>query len=203
MEDIYERLDNRLQEYADDEAACILGVSELDGFFHALACAPKVMPADVWMAAIWGGEEYSPQWRSEQERNTFLADVKAHHASVQKQLAHGECAPLFLETEEAGKTLVIPDAWCEGFLLGLQLWEEAEKKAPDELLEPIAFFAVDLDDPDGHEQMRAATPEDEVELLQELIPQSVFGLREFFLGSKSANNPAPRRGGKGGKPRRR
>lgn len=189
MSDRYERLDHALQQYANEEAACVLGVSELDGFFHAVACAPEPLPSAVWLPAIWGGEEYLPVWRNEQESASFRADVLAHHASVEKSLARGECAPLFLEGEENGKLQVIPDAWCEGFLLGMLLWGDAADTVPEELLEPILFFAVDLDDPDAHEQMRAATPADEVELLQELIPQSVFGLREHFGLNKPAQRP--------------
>lgn len=193
MEMMYERLDAALMEHANEDAACVMDVSELDGFFHALACAPEPVPSTVWLAAIWGGEEYEPVWRDDRERDTFRADVQAHHAGVLKSLAKGECAPLFLEGEENGKPLVIPDAWCEGFLLGMLLWGDAADMAPEELLEPILFFAVDLDDPDGHERMRAATSAEEVELLQELIPQSVFGLREHFgIGRPS---PKPRRRG--------
>ena len=131
MEDIYERLNNTLFEYADEEAACILGVSELDGFFHALACAPQLIMPPVWLPAIWGGEAFAPRWRSPAQAERFVADAMAHYNSVMGMVAQGECAPLFLEHEQNGKVCTIVDEWCEGFLLGSFLWQTGDREVPE------------------------------------------------------------------------
>ncbi len=180
MEDVYERLDKALMEYSDDEAECILGVSELDGFMHALACAPTLLLPSDWLSAIWGGEEFAPNWPSIEEAQAFLTDAMALYNSVMTSLHGGECAPVFLEHDQKGKTYVIVDEWCEGFYLGMRLWGEAVADVPLEILEPILFFTVDLDEPEESMALREAMSDDDIEAMQNRIPQSVFEIREHF-----------------------
>lgn len=195
MDDVYARLDDALMQYADDEGASVLGVSELDGFFHAIACAPQLIMHSEWMPAIWGGAEFMPKWRTTKEAQDFHEDLMAHYNSVMQALARGECAPLFLEHDADGKSYTIVDEWCEGFVLGMFLWNEAGETAPDELLEPILFFTIDLDAPEATLLARQEASDEEVVLLQELIPQSVFGLRQHFGVGQALK--APRPGNKG------
>lgn len=180
MDDIYQRLDDVLGQYADDDAACVLDVSELDGFLHALGCSPAMIPPSVWLPAMWGGAAFAPAWPDQASASAFLMDVMAHYNSVMGMLAENECAPVFLHGEVDGEEITVVDAWCEGFLLGMALWPESAAEPPDELLEPILFFTVDLDDPDHSQRMRDNTSAEELDLLQELIPQSVFGLRHYY-----------------------
>jgi hypothetical protein len=64
-DDILQLLNYYLLRYGHDDA--ILDVSELDGFFAALACAPDTILPSRWMPAIWGGEDQSPAWPNEEE----------------------------------------------------------------------------------------------------------------------------------------
>lgn len=192
MDDLYERLDNALLEYADEEAACVLGVSELDGFFHALACAPQVIMPSEWMPAIWGGEEFVPVWANPEQAGQFMADAMEHYNSVMQMLRNDECAPLFLEGNYEGEATTIVDEWCEGFYLGMYLWDDFEDDIPEDMLEPILFFTVDLDAPSGSPDKRDSATIEEIEALQQRIPQAVFELRALFgIGAEIETPPKP------------
>ena len=211
VDDVFERLERVLERYADENAAYVFDISELDGFFHALGCSPALVPPSVWLSALWGGEAFVPAWPDEASLRQYMADVMAHYNSVMGMLADDECAPVFLYGEFEGKETMIVDHWCEGFLLGMALWPEGAAEPPDELLEPILFFTVDLDNPnDEHRQLRDNTSAEEIELLQALVPESVFGLRAYYgLNRRPALSPSPSRrastpprgkSGKAGKP---
>jgi hypothetical protein len=64
-DDALELLNYYLRRYGHDDA--ILDVSEMDGFFAALACAPDTILPSRWLPAIWGGEDQSPVWPDENE----------------------------------------------------------------------------------------------------------------------------------------
>jgi uncharacterized protein len=162
-----------------------------------------ILPS-TWLPAIWGGEEFMPDWRTLKEAEAFNKDVMAHYNHVMNALDHSECAPLFLEHEVDGKPCTVVDEWCEGFLLGMFLWGDEVDSVPDELLEPILFFTINLDSPEEALQIREEASAEEVDLLQELIPQSVFGLREHFGIGKRPSRPAPPKGNsRGGNKARR
>ncbi len=61
----FQVVENCLLRYGSDDS--ILDISELDGFFAALACAPITIMPSVWVSAICGGEHLVPQWELEQE----------------------------------------------------------------------------------------------------------------------------------------
>lgn len=177
MPDIYQRLDDVLAQYSDDEAECILGVSELDGFLHALACSPQPLSPAVWLPAIWGGEVFAPVWPSSKQADAFTADVMTLYSAVVETLNRGECEPVWLEHEERGRIVTVVDEWCEGFCLGMQLWGDELEELLAEILEPILFFTVDLDAPDEAYERRAAMSQQAMAALQQQIPAAVFELR--------------------------
>ena len=68
-DDVLELLDYYLLRYGRDDA--ILDVSELGGFFAALACAPDTILPSRWLPAIRGGEDQSPAWPDEEVFGEF------------------------------------------------------------------------------------------------------------------------------------
>ena len=67
--DYFQVVDHYFEKYGHDDS--ILDVSELDGFFTALACSPDVIMPSQWMALIWGSEFQSPDWESMEEATQF------------------------------------------------------------------------------------------------------------------------------------
>jgi hypothetical protein len=54
----FQVIENCLMRYGGDDS--ILDISELEGFFAALACAPITIMPSVWVFAIWGGDYLVP-----------------------------------------------------------------------------------------------------------------------------------------------
>ena len=79
-DDVLEVIDYYLMRYGHDDS--ILDVSELDGFFAALACAPNTIMPSRWMPAIWGGEALAPEWQNKKEIEAIFQKFIADHPDI-------------------------------------------------------------------------------------------------------------------------
>lgn len=135
-------LEKYLSYYSNDSS--ILGVSELDGFFAALACAPQMIAPSQWMPEIWGGQSEMPEWESEDEFRVVVSALMDYYNQVMQYFHDGNFKPLFLEGKNAdGSESLIVEDWCEGFARGLSAWGEMSPLQMDKLLsliEPIRLF---------------------------------------------------------------
>ncbi len=158
----------------------IFDVSELDGFFAAVACAPQLVAPSVWMPAIWGGSEQSPQWDDQEEFERFTTPLFAYYNMVVSGLREDDYEPLFLENIRGDKPVLVVDDWCEGFMRGLSLWGgaigEGDMPVVEECLAPIQFFTGAVDD-----DTRMDLPASDIEALQESIYPSVLRLHRYFF----------------------
>ena len=165
-----------LERHGTDTA--ILNVSELDGFFAALACAPELILPSCWMPEIWGGEAHVPKWDSLEETQTFLSAVSLIHNQVNRDLSNGVFEPLFLERTLDDRTHLIVDDWCEGFLRGLCLWPVLsgdDITVLEECLTPIRLFGTE-----GGGKALDDMIQDEIEDWQQQIGPTVERLYEHF-----------------------
>jgi len=125
------RLDDFLLNRIDDETGDrihaaggdegILDVSELDGLLTALVSSPRVIVPSRWLPAMWGAQEST--WESaEQFQETFGLIVRQQNA-IAATLLHDLQAfePMFGEREVEGKTYLIVDEWCHGYMRGVAL----------------------------------------------------------------------------------
>lgn len=194
--DILQLLDYYLLRYGHDDA--ILDVSELDGFFAALACAPETILPSRWMPAIWGGEDQSPAWPNEEEIREFTRAVFVLYNEVMQSMNEDVYEALFLERKVEGKTYTLVDEWCAGFLHGMNLWAAltpADAAVAEECLQPVRLFATD----DGFATLESMS-EAEVVKQQELIEPSIRRLfRHFLAQRKQAAAPFVREGKKVGR----
>ena len=143
-DDVLALVDRCLARYGTDTG--ILNVSELDGLFAALACAPEMILPSRWMPEIWGGEAHTPEWDSMDEAQTLLSAVSLIHNQVNQDLGSGVYEPIFLERTLDDRTHLIVDDWCEGFLRGLRLWPALsgeDMTVLEECLMPIRLFATE------------------------------------------------------------
>jgi uncharacterized protein len=176
-DDILELLNHYLQRYGHDEA--ILGVSELDGFFATLACAPDAILPSRWLPAIWGGEDQSPVWTNEEETGEFTRAVFVLYNEVMQGMNEDVYEALFLERDVQGKTYTIVDEWCAGFLRGINLWTTltpADAAVAEECLQPVRLFATE----DGSATLESMSEAEVVEQ-QELIEPYIQRLFKHFL----------------------
>ena len=181
----FQVVENCLLRYGCDDS--ILDVSQLDGFFAALACAPITIMPSTWMAAIWGGEQLAPEWESEQEFTEFSRSIMLHYNGVMSDFQGQMYAPLFLDGDSAESSkLLNVDEWCEGFLKGLKLWGEMKPQDMKQLeicLYPIRHFCTG----EGFEA-QASMSNAEIYQLQSSIQLKVEALhKHFYKPVKGAN----------------
>lgn len=129
----YDVIEMLLDKYGHDES--ILDLSELDGYFASLACAPSLIMPSKWMALIWGGEHLTPEWESHEEAKLFFKLIMAYYNETMNSFSSGNYNPLFLERQIAEKTYMIVDEWCEGFLRALPLWPISKYQHDQALLD--------------------------------------------------------------------
>lgn len=173
---IFETIDHYLEFYGSDES--ILGNSELDGYFAALACAPETIMPSSWMPLIWGGDQFIPEWENEKEFPQFSQAILAQYNLVMTDFQTREYEPLFLESYDAESDLVIVDDWCEGFLRGLSLWGEMphdDMKQLEHCLYPIRYFST----AEGFDALQTLD-KSEIQQLQQSIQPQVEKLYQHF-----------------------
>jgi len=117
---LYTEIEIFLDKYGHDDS--VLDISELDGFFASLACSPNTIMPSVWLAAIWGGEDKSPEWEDQNEFESFFNLIMQYYNQVITEFTDGIYEPLFLERLIENKKYTIVDEWCEGFTRALPLW---------------------------------------------------------------------------------
>jgi uncharacterized protein len=182
--DIFEVIDHYLLRYGSDQS--ILGSSELDGFYAALACAPQTINPSVWVPVIWGGDELMPEWENQTEVTQFTQASLQHYNIVIADFLDKVYDPLFMGDINHESELFIVDDWCEGFLRGLSLWGElspADLQVLENYIHPILFFSSD-ESIDVLETMSVA----EIQELQASIQPGLLDLyQHFFKPVKTSN----------------
>ena len=185
-DDILETIDFYFMQYGHDDS--VLDVSELDGFFAALACAPDTVLPSHWMPAIWGGEDQTPAWQDKQELNDFTRAVFTLYHHVMQSMNEDDYEALFLEREAEGKTHTIVDEWCEGFLRGINLWgplAAADTALTEDCIQVIRLFASEA----GFAQLETMDENEIIAQQQSIEPAVRCLFRHFFKQRKQASAP--------------
>lgn len=150
-----------LQEWLDhfSNDSSVQNVSELDGFLAAIVSGPQGLQFDDWHAALWGGTEHLPKWKSDRDFQRFFDLLLQHMNQLAKVLEEDveEFAPIFNVLEEDGSVSV--EDWCLGYERGVTVgggWEGM----PEDEMELLAIITlqglgIDLreDDDDGLEDV--------------------------------------------------
>ncbi len=141
-ENMFQVIGDYLLLYGSDEA--IWCGSELDGFVAAVACAPKTIMPTTWIPLIWGGEKHAPNWEDEQELSRFSSALFVYYNIVKQDFQARSYEPVFQESD-GPEDLLVAEEWCNGFLRGIDLWEElsADNMAQlERCLHPIHHFST-------------------------------------------------------------
>ena len=173
-DDLVELLDYYLDHHGGEVS--ILGASELDGYFAALACAPQMIAPSLWLPALWGGEEHSPQWESTEDFKEFNALIMSFYNDVMEDMNTDQYQAMYMVGDTGGLQYTLVDDWCEGFLRGINLWgptSPADTMALETALEPVRLFATES----GFGQL-AELNDEQIEQRQQAIEPAV---RQLFL----------------------
>ena len=159
----------------------ILDISTLDGFLTAVVSGPNPIPPSIWFPAVWG--DFEPEWQEEAQFTQVMLLLVRHMNDIATTLMHSpeEFEPLFMEREVEGKTYLIVEEWCAGYLRGISLdlvgWKQGEEF--ESLVEPILLFG----EQPGWEQLVKMT-EEMVEQIQSRVAPSVRQLHAYWLAKR-------------------
>jgi uncharacterized protein len=188
-DDLYEHVNYYLLKYGHDDS--ILDVSELDGFFAALACLPETIMPSTWFPAIWDGESMMPEWENKKELEKFNQYIFSIYNDVMQTMHDDNYEALFMASEVDGKTNTIVDEWCNGFLRGINLLgplAAMDAKVIVEQLQPMRLFTTEA----GWEQLNKMDMA-QVEQEQNKIEPAVRVLFHHFLEQREfAHQPVTR-----------
>ncbi len=185
-----------LDKYGSDDS--ILDVSELDGFFTALACNPELIIPSVWMPTLWGAGGMTMNWANTEEPKMFTSAVMTLYNQVMASFHHSQFEALFMERTVDSKTYLIVDEWCHGFMRGLDLWPDLSTEGEAFLQEQTAALKLFCRD-EGFEQLKTMS-EDEIEQAQHNVEPAVQVIYDHFEGArKQQQQPIQRKEAKVGR----
>ena len=144
-----------------------MNLEALDGFFSALVVGPEAVPAEQWMAELWGPK--LPNWESAAEAQEVLDLLMGHFDLVTERVRHAgdEMTERLLpvvwlpETEDDPDADYIGHDWALGFLRGVDLcktawegWFESEEWIAQHYLDMISLVL-------GHDMKAAGSASEE------------------------------------------
>lgn len=122
-------------------------LDELDGFLTALICTPQAVPAEEWLAEVWGGAD--PGFADECEARDIVELILALRRSIEEELRDSDVfEPMwYVGLDDDDNEVVEPEGWCAGFMRATQLrnayWDQIFESDEQYLwLAPIIAFAV-------------------------------------------------------------
>lgn len=184
-----DRLDRFLLERIDEEAETedqdegVIDLSTLDGMFTALVSSPVMIPPSQWLPAVWG--DFEPVWDEMEDFQEIFSLLVRHMNAIVGILTNEPEAfePLFLGREAEGKSWLIVDEWCEGYVRGVSLAGAAWAAGGEEvkmLLAPILAFTEQTDWA-GHEHEG-----EDLKRIQQTIAPNARALHAYWLSRRQA-----------------
>lgn len=156
------RLEDLLITYGNDYS--VLNISELDGFFTALASSPVTVTPERWLPEVAGGKV--PKFKKPVHEEAYTALMLRYASQVAQSLAEDleGFKPRFEQSETEEGTTIILEEWCFGYMRGTQVagWRELPP-AQDEQLKAISLHGLE----DNFELLDAMTSDE----LQACVPQ--------------------------------
>lgn len=146
-DDEIEELDDFL--LSDDMPEDAMDISMLDGFFAALVLHPQLIMPSEYLPWIWDAEqgEEEPTFPSLDGANRILGLIMRHYNSVLEAIGNDCYEPMFYAlTQEDGSEFFDAEGWCEGFLLGVSVFNEPWDRVLNErheLLGPMVLLGTE------------------------------------------------------------
>jgi uncharacterized protein len=158
----------------------------LDGFLTALAIGPNAIMPSLWLPHVWGETpEQAMEWKSAEEAKRIIGLVMRHMNDIIWQLQNDpdHYEPCIYEREHDGRTILIIDEWCCGFIDGTRLDGQAwaplfASEESQAFLLPIILYGTET----GWKKL-AENPEpaDRHDQFTEALPGCVLAIRDYWL----------------------
>lgn len=176
---------DRIGENTDTEGRDegILGIVELDGFLTAIVSGPGMIMPSEWLPAVWG--DFEPEWNDEQDFEKILILMVRHMNAISAILMDHpqDFEPIFYGREADGKSYMIVDEWCDGYLRAVGLaaadWGSGGRKMST-MLTPLLIFMTK----EGWEALKKLN-DAEVEKIQHAIAPAVREIHAFWLARRA------------------
>jgi len=185
-EDDFDALDQWLQR----RGKAIFDIVTLEGFLTPIVIGPNTLSPMLWLPRIWGGR--TPKFRDVDELNQFTGLVMGFYNNLVAWFDEDPAGfePTFYEHRVEGRTIMIVDEWCDGFIRGMRLdaraWKPLQRERP-ELLKPIQLFGTR----GGWEELkRAGEAAMHAEWSVRIAP-AVRGIHEYWLKSRLLEAATP------------
>ena len=142
----YDELESFLLSLECDEA--VLNISEFDGFITAVVSCPETIAPSEWLPVIWGAAHNAPALESPADFDRLSGLMMRHLNTTAITLAEDPDGfePWFMENVVDGRTYLVVDDWCIGYMKGVMLrsdlWGQNDTDVI-ELLSPIPLFSSD------------------------------------------------------------
>lgn len=168
---------------SDEMPENCMDISTLDGFFAALVVNPRLIMPGEYLPWIWDMEQgqEGPAFASLEHANRIMQLLMRYYNSLLEAIGENEFAPLFYTLEqEDGSEFFDAVGWCEGFMLGVSLfneqWKEVLEKRP-ELFAPMVLLGTE----DGWDMLdETVDSRQATKIAYESIAESVALLYERF-----------------------
>ena len=189
-EDELDELDAFLMSEAVPEDG--MEISTLDGFLAAIVLNPQVIRPSQWLPWVWDMEngEASPEFTDAQQANRILGLLMRHYNTVAKSIDGGWFDPLLVELEQPdGSEFFDAEGWCEGFMLGVSMFQDAWRavfEAHTELVAPMVLLGTEM----GWKMLEERGNNDAAtRQAYEAIPAAVAALHEHFRPARAFVQP--------------
>ncbi len=127
-----------------------MAMDALHGYLTAIAIGPERVPTDEWLPRVWGpGPEDAPDFRNPQQaaRMHELLQKALDEITLTFSVAPKDFEPLFSVHHWKGKEVLDAEAWCWGFLEGVDLranaWQALRESPQATLLHAIYLLGAE------------------------------------------------------------
>ncbi len=167
------KLDEPLTDAEYDELEAFLGsnavpqdcmdLEMLDGFLTSIVSGPELIQPSEWLPVVWSDSQrsVSPVFQNNEQAEHILSLVLRLQQGIRRTLSESPTRfkPLLYHAEDSAKGDKAPpeaSAWCEGYMTGVLLREEAweaiyAEEATRDWLLPIEALAYGDHDPEYHD----------------------------------------------------
>jgi uncharacterized protein len=141
----FDELDAFLLALEDDRA--VMNLSEFDGFVTAIVSGPEFIAPSEWLPVVLGAEGNAPSVESPEAFGRMVDLMMRHLNTTAATLMDDPNAfePYFLESTVKGKSYLVVDDWCIGYMKAVMLREELWLDTVSdwiEFLSPIQLFTT-------------------------------------------------------------
>jgi uncharacterized protein len=202
------KLDEPLTDVDYDELEVFLGshavpqdcmdLEMLDGFLTAIVSGPELIQPSEWLPVVWSDSQRSvtPVFANNEQAERILSLVLRLQQSIRRTLAESPTRfkPLLYHAEQTLREERSPpeaSAWCEGYMTGVLLREEAwetlyAEDAPRDWMLPVEALAYGDHDPEYLDWVD--TEEKRLDMIDELPIAAVLVYR-FWQEKSRPDSP--------------